>query len=102
MADTRDLADRLAGFDERLAAAVVELVCSELGGPAAKGDPDVDGMRAFLSDPEAARSGALKRVGDVGESPATTSEWKSEFAHSERLRSLGVALADRLANRGPK
>jgi hypothetical protein len=99
MADTRDLANRLVDYDERLATAILELVWSELGGPAAKGAPDVAEIRSFLTDPGAARSGALKRVGDVGESPASTSEWKSEFAHSERLRSFGAALAERLTAR---
>ena len=102
MAETRDVADRLAEFDERLARSVLALICSELGGPAADGDSGIGEIRAFLSDPEAARSNPLKRMADVSESPATTSEWKTEFAHSERLRALGVALADRLAASVPE
>jgi hypothetical protein len=102
MAETQKLAERLAEFDERLAGSVLELICTELGGPAAQGDPDVDAMRTFLADPEAARSTSLKRMSDVDDAPATTSEWKSEFVHSERLRALGVTLAARLAARVAK
>ena len=43
---------------------------------------------------------ALRRLGDVDDSPATTTEWKSQFAHSERLRTFGLSLVEALDNRG--
>lgn len=96
MPGTADLAEQLTEFDERLAGDLLELICAKLGGPAAEGDRDMAKIRAFLADSEAARSKPLERMSDVADSPATTSEWKSEFGHSERLRALGLALAKRL------
>ena len=102
MAQANELARKLVEYDERLALELLERICGELGGPPSDGDRDVGEMRDFLSDPEAAQSRPLTRLGDVADSPATTSEWKSEFSRSERMRALGLALADRLAPKLPK
>ena len=100
MPEAQELARRLVEYDQRLAEDLLEMICSQLGGPAADGSAAVHEMQSFLSDPEVARSRSLSRLeGDVAESPSTTSEWKAEFSHSERLRGLGLAIAERL---GPK
>jgi hypothetical protein len=83
MAGAADVADALVAFDEDLAVHVLQLVCRELGAP--------DGL-------DAARMGAFLASLQVGEETTkTTVEWKAGFAHVERLRTLGVALAERLA-----
>jgi hypothetical protein len=101
VAPSDDLAERLVEFDERLATDVLGAVATRLGG-ADTGDPDLRAAREFLSDPEKARLPALRRLGDVDDSPSTTSEWKSQFAHSERLRTFALALVDALESRGWK
>lgn len=96
MPHTADLARRLVDYDERLARDVLELVCARLGGPAEEGGADVETMRSFLANADVARSQPLSRLGDVGDAPSTTSEWKTEFSHVERMRTLGLALSDLL------
>ena len=81
-----------------LAHRVLDAIVESLGGRPVGDDPALG--RAFLS--EADRGGRLSRHGDVGDAAATTTaEWKTEFARHERLRSLGLELADRLEERRP-
>ena len=97
MSPSRELAELLVDYDPQLAHRVLDAIIELLGGRPA-GD-DVARGRAFLS--EADRGGRLSRHGQVGEAAATTTaEWKAEFTRHERLRSLGLALADRLEERG--
>ena len=85
MANAADVADTLVAFDERLAVHVLQLVCRELG---AEGDLSPDRLHAFLN-----------RLNVGEESAKTTVEWKAGFAHVERLRALGIALAGLLDGR---
>ena len=94
---TAELAERLVDYDERLAYEILELVVSSLGGPAPDGRHDVERLRGYLSQLDVGHSRPLTRLGDVTDSPATTEEWKTEFHHFERMKALGLALADRLA-----
>lgn len=96
MPRTAELAQRLVEFDERLAGEILELICEQLGGPAERGRADVRGMRNFLASADVAHSRPLSRLSDVGDAPSTTSEWKTEFSHFERLRTLGLALSELL------
>ncbi len=96
MPDSLELAQRLVEYDDELAADVLALVCEQLGGPAADGEPDVEKMRTFLAQADAATSSRLSRLSDVADAPSTTDEWKSEFHHFERMRRLGLALAEAL------
>lgn len=100
MAPSDDLARDLVEFDERLAVDVLDSIVTRLGSPESDGEPDLARAFKFLSDPEKARLRALRRLGDVDDSPSTTTEWKSQFAHSERLRTFGLALVDALDRRG--
>jgi hypothetical protein len=87
-----DLARNLLGYDRRLAEGVLELIVAELGGPLDDAETDVAGARAFLANVPAGPR--LARVSDVSEAPSTTEEWKSEFRHENRLRELGLELAN--------
>jgi hypothetical protein len=82
MAQAGDVARELVAFDERLARHVLGMVCGELGGP---GTAEPDDAQAFLS-----------RLDVEGDDSKTTREWKAGFAHVERLRALGLALAELL------
>jgi len=86
-----DLADRLVEYDPRLARRIVMLIVERLGGgPADEGD-DLARLHAFLSRTDAAA---------VRDAPSkTTSEWKIDFAHYERLRLLGLLVAELLSER---
>ena len=101
MTASDELANRLVEFDERLAVDVLTAIQTRLGGGDSD-EVDLPSARAFLDDPERAQLPALRRLDDVAESPATTSEWKSQFAHSERLRSFGLALVEALEDQGWK
>ena len=91
------VAARLVSFDERLARDVLERICEDLGGPASEVErPDVEEMRAFLASAEVGHRGRASDLGDVSDSPSSTAEWKTEFAHLERLRTLGLELSQRL------
>ncbi len=96
-----ELARQLVEFDERLAAHVLAAVQARLGGGDSE-EPDLPRSREFLSDPEKARLRSLRRLTDIEESPVSTAEWKSQFAHSERLRSFGLSLVDALESSGWK
>ena len=96
MPHTADLAERLIDYDERLAREILELVVRNLGGPS-DGQADLERARAFLNQVELSHSRHLTRLGDVASSPATTEEWKTEFHHFERMKRLGLALAERLS-----
>ncbi len=98
MAASQELASGLVEFDERLAVDVLAGVVQRLGG--GDGEPDLAAWSKFLGDPEQARLRSLRRLGDLDDSPATTSEWKSQFAHSERLRTFGLALVEALERHG--
>ncbi len=100
MAPSDELARQLVGFDERLAAHVLAAVQARLGGGESE-EIDLPRAREFLSDPEQARLRALRRLSD-DDSPGSTAEWKSQFAHSERLRSFGLSLVDALETSGWK
>ena len=100
MTPSDDLARELVEFDERLAADVLAGVVQRLGGGDGEGDPDLAVAAKFLGDPEQARLRSLRRLGDVDDSPASTGEWKSQFAHSERLRTFGLALVEALERHG--
>ena len=90
MRPVEELADRLVEYDPRLARRVVALIVERLGGPADAGD-DLARLHAFLSRNDAAT---------VRDEPAkTTSEWKIDFAHYERLRLLGLLVAEVLSER---
>ncbi|MBW3593613.1 MAG: hypothetical protein KY396_07950 [Actinobacteria bacterium] len=92
-----EIAERLVAFDERLARDLLGRICADLGGPAAEeAEPDVEEMRSFLASAEVGHRGPLSRLGDVDDSPASTAEWKTEFAHFERMRALGLELSQRL------
>lgn len=80
-----ELARELVGYDPQLARTLLVQIVDELGGPEPDGD-DVAKLTAYLT-----------RMQSPAERTATTTaEWKAEFAHLERLRSLGLALAARL------
>ena len=96
MPESEELARRLVEYDEQLASDLLETICIRLGGPGASGIRQVGKVREFLSDPSAARLRSLSRLGDV-DAATSTAEWKSEFGRSERLRTLGLALVQRLA-----
>ena len=97
MPQTAEIAQRLVDYDERFAREVLELICTQLGGPAQDDeDPSVDEMRTFLAKTDVAHTRPLSRLGDVSDAPSTTSEWKTEFSYYERLRTLGLALSERL------
>jgi len=100
MTPWQDLARDLVDFDERLALDVLAGVVSRLCGGDGDGEPDLAQIAKFLGDPERARLRSLHRLGDVDDSPASTSEWKSQFAHSERLRTFGLALVQALEEHG--
>ena len=91
------LAKHLVEYDRRLAADVLEMICETLGGPVAHGDHNVEKIRAFLHQADVGRAPQLAPMSDVGDAPSTTEEWKLEFSHHERLRSLGVHLAELLS-----
>ena len=91
MRPVEELADRLVEYDPRLARRVVALIVERLGGGAASAGDDLARLHAFLSRNDAAA---------VRDEPAkTTSEWKIDFAHYERLRLLGLLVADLLSER---
>ncbi len=96
MPQTAELAETLIDYDERLAREILELVVKNLGGPS-NGTADLDRLRTFLNQVELSHSSHLTRLGDVASSPATTEEWKTEFHHFERMKRLGLALAERLS-----
>jgi hypothetical protein len=95
MPPSDEVARRLVQYDERLAEDVLALICAQLGGPVTEGKWDPGQMRDFMADPAAARLRSLSELSEVDET--TTAEWKSQFARSERLRTLGLALADLVA-----
>jgi hypothetical protein len=78
-----DLAGQLVGYDEVLAREVLDAIVHELHGP--EDEQDVERLQSWLArasaDSEVARS---------------TVEWKAGFARRERLRTLGLELAQRL------
>ena len=78
-----NLARRIVDYDRDFAAAVLGLIGGELGAP--------DGER----DPERLHS-YLARVSADSEVARSTVEWKAGFARRERLRALGLELAELL------
>ena len=86
MRQVEELAARLVQYDRELAADVVHLVVDRLGGPQSAGDGGLARAHAFLARADAS----------TVDEPKTTSEWKLEWAQRERLRSLGLLLADML------
>jgi hypothetical protein len=82
-----ELAERLVQYDPLFAAAVVQLIVDQLGGPPADDGPDLGRAHSFLARPDAAAT---------GEQPTTTAEWKLEFAQKERLRQLGLLVSELL------
>jgi DNA-binding transcriptional ArsR family regulator len=100
MAPSHELARDLVDYDERLAVDVLMGVAQRLGGASGDDEPDLTQIAKFLGDPEQARLRSLRRLGDVEDAPATTGEWKSQFAHSERLRTFGLALVEALQEHG--
>ena len=84
MARAEELARGLAEYDRDLALDFLKSICADLGGPEAEKDAEVAEMRGFLASPAAAQ--------DALDKP--TQEWKRDFGHRERARSLGLALAN--------
>ena len=87
MRHLEELAERLVRYDRDLAADVVQLIVEQLDGPRADGRRDMAKAHAFLVRSDVASGGA---------EPKTTAEWKVEFARRERLRALGLLLAEML------
>jgi hypothetical protein len=78
-----NLARRIVDYDADFALDVLALVVERLDGPSDERDPAR--LHGFLSR------------GDAGsEISKTTVEWKAGFAHRERLRALGLELAELL------
>jgi hypothetical protein len=82
-----DLADRLVEYDRRFALDIVGLVVARLGGPA-DGSADLPRLHSFLARTDAAAT--------QDEPSKTTAQWKLDFAHQERLRLLGLLVAELL------
>ncbi len=91
-----DAARALVDYDERVARDVLDLILDRLGAPADGGHGNMETVRSFLAQVEVARAPHLARLGSVEDAPATTEEWKFEFHYHERLRALGVTLAELL------
>jgi len=86
MARAEELAQSLVDYDLELAERVLRAVARELGGPA---DADVRRLQSFFAVPSVPEE----------EPRRSTGIWKIDFAHYERLRELGLALAPRLLRR---
>ena len=78
MADAAAVAQALVDYDAGLAEQVLRLIATELGAPT---DGDVQRIQS-----------ALTHVTFGEPSRKSTVEWKLDFAHIERLRSLGVEI----------
>lgn len=81
-----DLAEALADYDLQLAEQVLRSIVRELGGPE---DADARRLQAFLAVPQPTED----------EPRRTTGIWKIEFARDERLRELGLSLAQLVRGR---
>ena len=79
MAPADDAARALLEYDEAVARQVLDLIVRELGG----GDEDPRSFLARIDPPEVRTA-------------TSTAEWKLGFAQYERLRELGLALAQRV------
>jgi hypothetical protein len=77
-----DVAATIVAYDRGIAFDLLRQIARDLGGPA---DADAPRLHAYLSRHDA-----------VDDPAKTTSEWKVGFAHQERLRALGLALAELL------
>ena len=86
MRQLEELAERLVQYDRAFAGDVMQLIVEQLDGPPADGEPDAARAHAFLARADAS---------NVDE-PKTTTEWKHEWARRERLRTLGLLLAELL------
>lgn len=84
MASASDLARALVHYDRELALTVARAIAAQFG---------AEGVAAWNAEQVASH---LVAVTPEGWTSATTSEWKTDFAHTERLRTLGVELAGRL------
>ena len=90
MTHAEQLAELLVSYDRGLAERVAELVVAALGGPPASARDDPGRLHSWLA-----------QYGSSGpREPATTAEWKLDFAHRERLRQLGLHVTERLASAG--
>ena len=79
-----NLAQALVDYDRELALTVARAIAAQLGAV------DVAEWNAEQV------TSHLLAVTPEGWTSATTSEWKTDFAHTERLRALGIELAGRL------
>ena len=81
-----ELAEALVDYDLLLAEKVLRFVARELGGPE---DADVRRLQAFFAVPQPTEA----------EPRRATGIWKIEFARDERLRELGLSLAQLVRGR---
>ena len=77
MAPGAEIAEQLVAYDPEIARMALREIVRELGGDA---DDDPESYLSHAHVPPDRTS-------------TTTQEWKVEFAHYERLRSLGIELA---------
>jgi hypothetical protein len=78
-------AERLVEYDRRTAERVLRLIAHDLGAP---DRAEIDQLEAHL-----------RHLFTGDDADKTTCEWKAGLGETERLRSLGLALAELLLNR---
>lgn len=84
MSPASDLARALVDYDPELALTISRAIASELGAGGAEAW-DAQKLSTYLAGLTTAEW-----------TSSTTSEWKTDFAHTERMRALGLELASRL------